>query len=655
MLPHDAASLLLLEAEHETVRVAGSHGYDEHADGGNISGKRFQISELADLENMIKDRRPWIMPDTRLDPRWKDVPETRWVRAHLGAPVMAEDQAIGFFNLDSATPGIYTPADAARLHAFADQAAIAIRNAQLFAAEQDQRALSDALRDMAAVLNSTLDLDEIFDRLLANIGRAVPHTASNITLVEGNRLRTVRVRGYDAFGTEEWTLAQEFSVDERPSDQRAVEGGQPFFISNTTADPDWQSFPETAWIRSHLAAPIRTETGVIGIISLDSHQPGIFTQAHAERLQVFADQAAIAIQNARLYEELSRHADELAVLYRGTSFLLTSLSTLTDLSEISQQIAEAVVREFKQVDCGVLLVDTSSEQLVRLGRAGDYQTQGLRTLYLDGPGLVPAAVRAAHTLYVPDVAADPRYLSGDPRTRSELVVPLPTGKGIIGVLDLQSSEYDAFSQQDRHILEAFAERVAAAIENRQLYAEIRRYTDELEQRVAERTVDLSVRNAVAETLSSSLDVNEMLDGVLRTTVERLGVRGGAIYLLSADGTEMEMVTSCGMPEEALKLAAGIPPEYPDRDHDQQDEWPDAQAEPDPHQRHLGGDQCADLGGSSRSRASLPWSTTSRVPGATMSGGCSMPSGGRSGLLWQTHSCIARRCMTKQISALFSRA
>ena len=89
---------------------------------------------------------------------------------------------------------------------------------------------------------------------------------------------------------------------------------------------------------------------MIGIISLDSHQPGIFTQAHAERLQVFADQAAIAIQNARLYEELSRHADELAVLYRGTSFLFTSLSTLTDLSEISQQIAEAVVREFKQVD-----------------------------------------------------------------------------------------------------------------------------------------------------------------------------------------------------------------------------------------------------------------------------------------------------------------
>ena len=195
VLPHDAASLLLLEADHETVRVAGSHGYNEHADGGNISGKRFQISELADLENMIKDRRPLIMPDTRLDPRWKDVPETRWVRAHLGAPVMVEDQAIGFFNLDSATPGIYTPADAARLHAFADQAAIAIRNAQLFAAEQDQRALSDALRDMAAVLNSTLDLDEIFDRLLANIGRAVPHTASNITLVEGNRLRTVRVRG----------------------------------------------------------------------------------------------------------------------------------------------------------------------------------------------------------------------------------------------------------------------------------------------------------------------------------------------------------------------------------------------------------------------------------------------------------------------------
>ena len=127
------------------------------------------------------------------------------------------------------------------------------------------------------------------------------------------------------------------------------------------------------------------------------------------------------------------------------------------------------------------------------------------------------------------------------------------------MLHVQHAGPAAFDQEQLRILKAFAERAAAALENRLLYAEVRRYTGQLEQRVHERTTDLSVRNAVAETLSSSLDMIEMLDGVLQTTVQQLGVLGGAIYLLSADGASLELAAHCGVSETVLELVTGIQP------------------------------------------------------------------------------------------------
>jgi PAS domain S-box-containing protein len=124
---------------------------------------------------------------------------------------------------------------------------------------------------------------------------------------EKQTARVVRSRGYEEFGLTEWVNTLELPM----MDLLVVNMETGIIIEDTWADPRWYDLPETHWIRSYAGAPIRLYGRVIGVLNLDSATPGFFTQKQADSLQAFADQAAIAIQNAQLYDQVRRHALEL--------------------------------------------------------------------------------------------------------------------------------------------------------------------------------------------------------------------------------------------------------------------------------------------------------------------------------------------------------
>jgi signal transduction histidine kinase len=178
-------------------------------------------------------------------------------------------------------------------------------------AEREQRVLAEALRDAAAALNSTLELDKVLDLLLANVGRVVPHDAANITLIdERGEARIARARGYAEQALEK-ILSLRLPTASTPNLRRMAETAQPVFMPDTHADPAWIKREEFMWVRSYAGMPIRLKGQVIGFLNLESATPGFFTPAHTDHLRAFADQAAIAIENARLYNEASRYAEEL--------------------------------------------------------------------------------------------------------------------------------------------------------------------------------------------------------------------------------------------------------------------------------------------------------------------------------------------------------
>ena len=175
----------------------------------------------------------------------------------------------------------------------------------LVLAEQEQRALAEALRDTANALNSTVDMAEILDRLLSNLERVVPHDAVEIMLIDGDHAQIVRSRGYANRGLQEDLEMLDLVVSQTPNLRYMRQTQKPLIIPDVTQPSEeyaLKSSPALFW-RSYAGVPIAAKNEVIGFINLGSVIPYFFTPIHADRLQAFAEQAAIAIQNARLHEE----------------------------------------------------------------------------------------------------------------------------------------------------------------------------------------------------------------------------------------------------------------------------------------------------------------------------------------------------------------
>lgn len=184
----------------------------------------------------------------------------------------------------------------------------ASKEAQL--AEQAQRRMADALRQTAAIISETLDFEEVLDRVFEQLDKVLPSQAADIMLIEGATAQVVRGRGFDQ-DLETQVKAVRVPIMETPNFRRMVETGQPNIVFDTHSDPNWVNLAVSNWIRSTVGVPIRLEQQTIGFLNLTSKRPNAFTVEQAYYLQAFADQIAIAVRNARLYDQVSRYAEQL--------------------------------------------------------------------------------------------------------------------------------------------------------------------------------------------------------------------------------------------------------------------------------------------------------------------------------------------------------
>jgi PAS domain S-box-containing protein len=248
--------------------------------------------------------------------------------------------------------------------------------------QREQRILAEALRDTAVVLTSTLDLDEVLDRILVNIGRVVPHDSAQILLIDNNQAYIARSRLPGERHFRDHPASQRYNVFEAAELRRMAETGQPVIASDV--DSQKLEFQRAGLIgaRSYIGAPIRLKGATIGFLYLDSVGTGFFNTAHAERLQDFARQAAIAIQNAQLHKQ----AQELAILKERQRLAHDLHDAVSQTLFSASVIAEALPRLW---DRNPETVKPRLEQLHRLTRGALAE---MRTLLLE---LYPARLAEA--------------------------------------------------------------------------------------------------------------------------------------------------------------------------------------------------------------------------------------------------------------------
>ena len=360
-----------------------------------------------------------------------------------------------------------------------------------------ERDLARALAEAAAALSGTLHLDQVLDRILEQVSHVVPHDAANIMLVQGDQARIVRWRGYERFGAEEFVSTVAFNIPDVPNLQQMIESKEPMVIPDTATYPGWVHVPVQEWLRSYAAAPIVVRDQVIGFLNVDSATPGFFTQAHAESLRAFADHAAAAIQNARLFEAQRRRNEELEIL-RQASLRLTSTLEL-------QPVLEAILQHALQLmsadDAHVFLYD--GQQLTfgaALWAGGRQQKPYSETR---PHGLTYAVARSGERIVVPDTSDHPLFQ--DCQWQGAIVgLPLRTGERVVGVMNVAFQKPHDFDENELRALELLADQAAFAIGNARLYQEARK-----------RSERLAVINRIAGAVGVILQLDDLMETVYR--------------------------------------------------------------------------------------------------------------------------------------------
>ena len=375
-------------------------------------------------------------------------------RSEMALPLVSRGKAIGALTIQSAQTNAFTPTDIATLQTMADQVAVAIDNARLFAAEKRHVAIMSALRELG--LEFGVQLDTLLQTIVRRAAQLLDAPMGELLLLQPGGQTLHEVARYNSPPEDDYMFVQ---LGEGVSG-RVVQSGEPLIIE------DYQTWPgrirslDGLDYRAVLGVPIMWQGKPIGVLNLLHNKPGQFTAEDAHTLQLFAAQAAVALENARLFDAIRQRVDELGVLHA----VVVAATEAASIEQLIDRVMDVIGQILFPDITGVLLKDESVNMLRgRLYRAGVYVPLENDTVQL-GAGVVGTVALTGQPWRIPDVRTEAGYNVLDPDILSELCVPMKIGDRIIGVIDVESKRLQAFSAVDEQLLSTIAGQLATAIE-----------------------------------------------------------------------------------------------------------------------------------------------------------------------------------------------
>jgi phosphoserine phosphatase RsbU/P len=294
----NAFSVYLLDEKRQELRIAYAVGYPDAA----LLNMRLRVGQGV-VGAAVEEGRPILVNDIRQEPRYMG--PLRNMLSQLAVPMRRKGKVIGALNLLNETEGAFTYQDEALLRQFAAHVAVAIENARLFRSERQYVDTLETLAEIGREMSSILDLDALLTRIASLTKRLVDYRTFGILLLN------------EASQELEMKLAVRYGKGAESKHVRLGEGlvgwsalhREAVLVSDVSKDPRYINLVDDA--RSELVIPMLIKDRCIGVFDLESPELDAFTKEHKELLTLLASQAAVAIDNARLYEEVRRNEERI--------------------------------------------------------------------------------------------------------------------------------------------------------------------------------------------------------------------------------------------------------------------------------------------------------------------------------------------------------
>lgn len=521
---------------------------------------------------------PIVIRDVNTDARVVNVVCSRdGVNSLAVVPLAAGAEVLGTLQIASLTPRLFSDAEIRMLKAIGQQIGVAVKNASYYEEAQRQAQELAALNAVTAATTSTLDLSEILDLALEQ--------ARSLTGLEGGIVCLIPP-GQDILHLAiERGASPEMIADLTQNEVRigeclcgdAAQSQQPVILwDNASSSTLSREAARNAGINFHGAFPVVVAGRSIGVLCVFTRTAIRPSARSLEILQIACDSVAIAIENALLYEQARQEIDDRRQVEEQSLRYTQRLQILRDIyqailaAESPEAIAQAALGRIRKLvayqRASVALFDFKADMTIRqiavvadTARAISQREKRIPIEHFHGLDIL----RQLGEFVVDDIRAVPEPSPGElgmaeRGIRSYANVPLHVGGRLIGSLNVESTKPRDFTTSKIDILREVTGPLALAIHQADLHDQIRHHADEMEQRVASRTKELSVLYQVSAIAIESLDIGVALEQSLKAVLENIESQSGAIQELNEARTRLRLTTHFGLSQELVAELDNIP-------------------------------------------------------------------------------------------------
>ncbi len=517
LLGSSRASVLLREGD--MVRVGATARAGE-AEGWRARGAMYPFDPEGNFPSRVmQDKALLHIPDwlaIKLPEHERSVQRNSGMRSAIMLPLLRDDDAIGVLVVGRTEPGAYADDQIALLRSFADQAVIAIENVRLFNETQEALETQTATADILRVISeSPTDVQPVFDAIAERAKTLCNAIVSGVTRFDGEWVHLVAYKGVSADADEAMRSAFPMRATAQSITARAIRDRAPVQIHDVLLDLEYgpKDAAARAGYRSNLAVPLLKDGQVVGSIAVCRAEAGAFPDKQVKLLQTFADQAVIAIENVRLFNETKEALER----QTATAEVLKVISSSpTDVQPVFDVLAERAVR---LTEAGYGMVFSFDGEWIRVVSASGVNAQGMDAarsafpMHAGDESVTAQAIRDAAVKNVPDLLAlatvlpKMQLVADVTGYRSVLSVPMIRDGRPIGAISVMRPDVGAFDQPEVELLSTFADQAVIAIENVRLFNETQRSLER-------QTATAEILKVIA---SSPSDVQPVFDAIARSS------------------------------------------------------------------------------------------------------------------------------------------